>query len=503
VALYDSKSNTISLPFHVDQKDEITSFPAGKTLTAYVIRTKKSLFATPKTLDKLEKAGEIELFGAQSKIWVGIPLVLKKKAIGALVVQSYDNENAYNKSDISILEIIASGISSSLERKRFEGELKVALEKAKESDKLKSAFLANMSHEIRTPLNGILGFANLLAEPELTNDERSIYASVINKSSRRLMNTINDLIEISKIEVGQVDVINKVVSVNKLLNELYTFFLPDANEKELSLNVTYNSDEDSIIVTDEFLLNGILTNLIDNAIKFTNQGTISFGYEMKKDFVEFYVKDTGIGIPDNKKESIFNRFEQAETGHSRSYEGSGLGLSISKGYIEQLGGKIWLTSEEGKGSVFSFTIPYGLDVEEKHQAVKNPLKDAPEKVLSAETNILVVDDEEINLLFLEKILNDKYDNIAFAQSGEQAVETVESIPEIKVVLMDLKMHGIDGFEATRRIKKINKNIVVIAQTAYALEGDREKALEAGCDDYITKPIDKTKLLEMIEGYLGA
>ncbi len=504
VALYDSKTNTISLPFHVDQKDEITTFPAGKTLTAYVIKTKKSLYANQKVLDKLEEAGEVEMFGAQSKIWVGIPLILKKKAIGALVVQSYDNENAYSRSDMSILEIIASGISSSLERKRFEDELKIALDKAKESDRLKSAFLANMSHEIRTPLNGILGFANLLAEPDLTNDERSMYASVINKSSRRLMNTINDLIEISKIEVGQVDVINKSVSVNKLLNELYTFFLPDANEKGVSLNVSYsNSDEESVIITDEFLLNGILTNLIDNAIKFTNEGSISFGYEIKNDMVEFYVKDTGIGIPDSKKKSIFNRFEQAEIGHSRSYEGSGLGLSISKGYVEHLGGEIWLESEEGKGSLFFFTIPYNLDKNAKHQTVKNVEPESSEKILNTETNILVVDDEEINLLFLEKILKGKYDNIAFAQSGEQAVEIIESIPEIKVVLMDLKMPGIDGFEATKQIKKINKDVVVIAQTAYALEGDREKALEAGCDDYITKPIDKTKLLEMIEGYLGA
>ncbi len=503
VALYNNKNNTISLPFHVDEKDNIESFPAGKTLTAYVIKTKKPLLATEEVFKKLEREGKIELFGADSKVWLGIPLLLKKKAIGVMVVQSYDDEYAYSEEDISTLEIIAAGISSSIERKRVNDELKIALEKAQESDRLKSSFLANMSHEIRTPLNGILGFANLLAEPDLTNEERSIYASVINKSSKRLMNTINDLIEISKIEVGQVNVTKKETSVNKLLNELHTFFLPDAAEKGLKLAVeSILPDEKAVIITDEFMLNGILTNLINNAIKFTEQGGVTYGYKLKNNFLEFYVKDTGIGVPEDKKESIFNRFEQAETGHSRSYEGSGLGLPISKGYIEKLGGEIWLESKEGKGATFMFTIPY--DVKESEPG-DNENSSHPDSIINPEDhnaiNLLVVDDEEINLLYFDKILKNKFPNIAFAQSGEQAIDVVKNIPEIKLVLMDLKMPGVNGFEATRQIKKINNDIIVIAQTAYALEGDREKALAAGCDEYISKPIEKERLFEILDRYL--
>ena len=246
-------------------------------------------------------------------------------------------------------------------QKLAEEKLKKALEKAKESDRLKSAFLANISHEIRTPMNGIIGFINLLNNADLSETERKEYTAIINKSGDRLLNTINDLIDISKIEAGQIEISKSEVSINDLLIELQRFFTLEANSKGLSIISSPSlSQKEATIITDENKLHQILTNLIKNAIKFTEKGNISFGYTLKDSFIEFYIKDTGIGIPKDRQQAVFNRFIQADigTGYSRSFEGSGLGLSIAKAYVEMLGGRIWLSSEKGTGTTFRFTIPY-------------------------------------------------------------------------------------------------------------------------------------------------
>ena len=245
--------------------------------------------------------------------------------------------------------------------KQKEQELRDALEKAKESDRLKSAFLSNMSHEIRTPMNGILGFTQLLKEPQLTGDEQESYINIIEKSGQRMLNTINDIIDISRIESGQEEVVSTEFNVNKILNDQFEFFQPEAKRKgiELTSHTSLTATE-ATILSDKHKLEGILINLIKNAIKFTDSGTINFGctisYDHKK--LEFYVRDTGIGIPANRVNAIFNRFEQADIEDSRVYEGSGLGLAISKAYAEMLGGSIQVESKEGIGSVFQFTIAY-------------------------------------------------------------------------------------------------------------------------------------------------
>jgi len=245
------------------------------------------------------------------------------------------------------------------EQKLTEKELILAKNKAEESDRLKSAFLANMSHEIRTPMNGILGFAELLKEPELTGDDQQKYINIIESSGERMLKTINDLIEISKLEASQMYVSLSEVNVNKQLQDIYAFFQPEVDNKGLQLVYNDSTFEPKLTInTDNEKLYGILVNLIKNAIKYTNKGSIEFGYIGKDSFVEFFVKDTGIGIPKDRQEAIFDRFIQADLSKSRSFEGAGLGLSITKAYVEMLGGKIRVESEEGKGSVFYFTIPY-------------------------------------------------------------------------------------------------------------------------------------------------
>lgn len=253
-----------------------------------------------------------------------------------------------------IKNLIVEKNSELLEKNK---ELILAKDKAEESDRLKSSFLANMSHEIRTPMNGILGFLDILNESNLSKTEINRYLDIISSNSNRLLNTINDIIDISKIEAGEILVSNAETSINNIMDELFYFHTPEANKKGLSLLLVPSTEKISII-TDSNKLHGILTNLINNATKYTEKGSITFGYSLKKNFIEFFVNDTGIGIPKNRIHAVFNRFEQADIGDTKAFEGSGLGLAISKAYVEMLGGEIFVESTEGKGSKFIFTIPY-------------------------------------------------------------------------------------------------------------------------------------------------
>ena len=505
IALYDKKTDTLSLPFFKDEKDSFDSFPAGKTLTNYVIKTQKSLLATKEKIAELEKSGKVERFGENSEIWLGVPLKIEGKVTGVLAVQSYTDENAYSESDMEILEFVSHQISISIERKKAEEDLKLAFEKAQESDRLKSAFLANMSHEIRTPMNGILGFAELLKDPQLTGKEQKSYIKIIEKNGARMLNTINDIIDISKIEAGQVKVVKSEVSVNKTLKEQYEFFNSEAQSKGLELIYKPTlSDKEATIVTDKHKLEGILTNLIKNAIKFTKHGNITFGYSLKKEKnfeeLEFYVKDTGIGIASERINAIFDRFIQADIEDTHVFQGSGLGLAISKSYVEMLGGNIHVSSKEGFGSTFIFTIPY-IQKSTKYSSIENTKK-KEQKTLLTDVSVIIAEDDETSQLFLKTIFRDKFRNIIYTTNGVETVEAIKEHPETDIILMDIKLPVMNGYNATREIRKFNQDVVIIAQTAFGLSGDREKAIEAGCDDYIAKPINKNLLFEKIMLHLS-
>lgn len=637
VALYDSKTDTISSPFMADEKDSFTTFPAGKTLSYYVIKTQKPLLATKKRLKELEESGDIEGIGTDSEIWLGVPLKIEGKVTGVFAVQSYTDENAYDEADMEVLEFIADQISISIERKtaeellkkseeRFdlavnasrdglydwnlitdevyysehwkamlgytdeelpndisvwkslshkgekeasllklkeaidqkienydvefrmkhklghwvnilsraqliynnkgeairavgthvdlteqkeaERNLKEALSKAEESDRLKSAFLANMSHEIRTPMNGILGFSQLLKEPNLEGDEQLKFINIIEKSGKRMLNIINDLIDISKIEAGQAEIKISEVEINKQTEYLYTFFKPEAEKAGLQLSFKNTlSNPLATIKSDREKIYAILTNLIKNAIKYTKKGSIEFGYNLRsatastssQDQLEFYVKDTGIGIAQDKQEAIFDRFVQADISLASDYEGAGLGLAITKGYVEILGGNLWVESIEGKGSQFYFTIPYHIKSDQENIETSNskPTIDTHQRKL----NILIAEDDETSKFFLTALTKSICKEVTYAKTGLEAIDICKKKKNIDLILMDIKMPEMDGYEASRKIREFNKSVIIIAQTAYALEGDREKAIEAGCNDYISKPIPKDKLFEIVWKHL--
>ena len=379
-----------------------------------------------------------------------------------------------------------------------------AKEKAEESDRLKSAFLANMSHEIRTPMNGILGFTSLLKEPQLEGEEMTEYISIIEKSGKRMLETINDIIDISKIEAGQVEVVNNEISVNKLLNDQYNFFVNEAAKKGLRLNY-YPSlpDNESQIITDQHKLAGIITNLIKNAIKYTETGSITFGYELKhlerKNIFEFSIKDTGIGIPANRIDAIFNRFEQADIEDKRAFEGSGLGLAISKSYVEMLGGKIGVSSKEGSGSTFTFSIPYNRQSLKEAGSRQN--KEETSSVSLNSLSVIIAEDDAVSRMYFEALLKNTFKKISFTTTGAETLDKFRENSETDLILMDIKMPDMTGYDATREIRRFNQDVIIIAQTAYGMSDDKERAIEAGCDDYISKPINKEILFEKIKNCL--
>lgn len=387
-------------------------------------------------------------------------------------------------------------------RKNVEKQLIKAKEKAEESDRLKSAFLANMSHEIRTPMNGILGFTELLKAPQLSGEEQQEYINIIEKSGKRMLNIINDIISISKVESGQIEISISETNVNEQIEYIHTFFRPEAKQKGIELSVSkLLSPKDTLIQTDREKVYAVLTNLVKNALKFTNEGSIEFGCEKKGGFLEFFIKDTGLGISKSQKKIIFERFRQANETISRTHEGSGLGLAISKAYVEMLGGKIWVESKEGKGSAFYFTIPFnsenkleGTIVAEK---VSSGLK---EENKVKDLKVLIVEDDAISKLLITIAVKPYSKEIIKVGTGFEAIDACRSNPDIDLVMMDINMPEMGGYEATKLIREFNKDLVIIAQTANGMQSDRDDAIAAGCTDYISKPINITSLGKLIQKY---
>jgi len=386
--------------------------------------------------------------------------------------------------------------------KQAEKELIIARDRAEESDKLKSAFLANMSHEIRTPLNGILGFTELLKLSDVTPKQQNDYLDIIKKGGEQMLSIINDIIDISKIEAGQIKIVNSETNINNQIEFLSSFFSPEATAKGISLiSKCTLAKEDATIITDKEKLYAILANLVKNAIKFTRSGFVEYGYVKKESTIEFYVKDTGIGIPPDQKDIIFERFRQGSESLTRNYEGTGLGLSISRAYAEMLGGNIWFESEYGKGSVFYFNLPFIANKEIKEVISTIAPVESQEKKINSLV-ILIVEDNLPSEMLLTRLVRPFSRKILKVTTGIDAVEACRNNTDIDLVLMDVKLPEMDGYQSTKEIRKFNKDLVIIAQTAFGLMDEKEKAMAAGCTDFITKPIDRIVLFAMVQKYFG-
>ncbi len=410
------------------------------------------------------------------------------------------------------------------ERYKIEIDLKRAKEKAEESDKLKSSFLANMSHEIRTPMNAIIGFSDLLVDSDTQIDTREELVSHINNNCNTLLHLIDDIIDLSRIEANELTIFIKDTDINNILHELFETFnetKKKINKEHIEINLNKSSfKENFYLKTDPYRFRQIMINLMNNALKYTETGSVNFGYEIFDDtkLVEFYIKDTGIGIPEEKQKEIFQRFSKIETDKSKLYRGTGLGLTITQNLIERLGGTIRVESDpdsyrennlpddlhadkhnKAGGSTFYFTLP--LDISKNIEVSNLETHIVRDPKIWENKTILIAEDEESNFKFLEILLSNKGINLLRAENGYEAIEICKEHKQIDLILMDIKMPGMSGLEATMKIKQIKPEIPIIIQTAYAMQNDEKECIEAGCDDYIAKPIKKEKMFSILAKWI--
>lgn len=401
------------------------------------------------------------------------------------------------------IEFAICTISDITDRIIIQEDLITSKEKAEKANRLKTEFLNNMSHEIRTPMNGIIGFSELLVEPGLSEEKRAYYAKIVQNSSLQLLHIIDDILEISILETKQNILKEEPFYLNDLLMELFSIFNLKSKERNIPLYIKKGfNDAESRVVSDKTKLSKILSNLLENALKYTNEGHIEMGYYVKANNLVLYVKDTGIGISPQNHEIIFERFSQEEKEISQSRGGLGLGLSISKESAKLLGGDITLESEKGRGSTFYVTIPFKAARDIFNNRLDSSLK--PTTTSKRSYTVLIAEDEEVNYLFLEALFKREKRinfNIIHSKTGREAVDICTGDNNIDLVLMDLKMPKMSGLEATQHIKYARPNLPIIAQTAYSTCEEKELALKYGCDDFISKPINKERLFELINKYL--
>lgn len=520
-ALYESISITESKIGFIYFYDEVTKV---FTLNAWSHDVMESCtIENPETTYKLEQTGcwgeavrqrkpfIDNNYSATNKYCKGTPhghVELKKfltvpvisDGVIVAVVGVANKESDYDMSDVQKLTLLHGYVWRIIEKENFSREIKAAKEKAEESDRLKSAFLANLSHEIRTPMNGILGFASLLAKPDLPAEKKEKYIATINESGQLLLAIITDIIEISKIETNQIKITNSEVCLNHVIERVIANFLFAVNRKN-NLRLIFNKtldDYESVFLTDAVKLQQIVSNLIENAIKFTDNGSVTISYKvLSSGFVEIKVSDTGIGIKQEHFELIFDRFRQIERTQTEIKTGTGLGLAISKAYVEKLGGKIWLSSEYGKGSEFCFSVPF---ISSNNQQPVATTKEISKE--SSRCKILVAEDNDINYEYLAELLSEVNAYVIRAKNGREAVDISKTEKDIDLILMDLKMPVQSGFDATKEIRSFGNMVPVIAQTAYFFDEEKELASAAGCNAYLAKPIKSDELFAVLKEFIA-
>ncbi len=483
----------------------------------FIIHKSKFLYINPKGLDffncRLNDIKEINIedfFPPESQFLFNDNFN-NKKLKEKLNIKIIDCKKKEKWVEISLIPIDWNGLKSILYSfndisalKETEKNLKKIKKNAIESDKLKSSFLANMSHEIRTPLNAIIGFSQLLSQDDVSTEIRQRYYSLIDNNSRQLLDLIDDIIDLTKIEAGQIKINKSDFNVNQLIKELKLNFNNnlDLFEKteQLSLLTKTPINSDNIILhSDKQKLLQVFNNLVSNAIKFTRKGQIIIGYRiLDSQFLQFYVKDSGIGIPEEKQKLIFNRFQQLSSTHSPMTKGTGLGLTISQNIVQLLGGELSVKSEYGKGSTFLFTIPF-------KEIINKPIIEPTKKVQTfidwSNKIIVLAEDEESNYFFIQEVLRKTKAQLIWAKDGQELIDILQKNNHIDLILMDIQMPRMNGYQAIKKIKELGYNTPIIAQTAYAMIEEKEEILSLGFDSYISKPIQINLLINTISNFI--
>lgn len=502
LAIYNPEKQTVEFPSGIMKPPTDNPISCQHCLMDYIVRGDISKIFTQSELKELLKIGEIKQYDPECLTCMATPLHSEGQIVGGLVVQNSVRDGAFALGDLKLLEFIATQIGVSIQSKINEDKLIMAKNKAEESDLLKSAFLANMSHEIRTPMNAILGFADLLGQyPELDDDQKE-YVTRIKDGGNLLIKLINDIIDLSKIEAGQLSIDIHTFSATKLIEDLHASF--EEVKKKMGKShlqiVMAPSEQDYFIQSDSFRLKQILSNFISNALKYTLTGKINIGVKKSgKNTIRFFVKDTGIGIPSDKIKSVFERFNKIDQDNKLVSSGTGLGLAICQSLAEYLEGSIKVESELDKGSEFSIELPFIQSLSPgqfQSEEEKLMLSDFKNKT------ILIVEDDEASYFYMASALKKTGAGIIWAMDGDHAIEICKKNIDIDLILMDIRLPKLSGYVATQTIKSFKPEIPIIAQTAYAMSGEKQKCFDAGCDGYLAKPIKPNELLNQISKYIG-
>jgi len=501
IALYDKNSETLSLPFFTDEKDNFYEIPTKKTITGWVIRNNKSVLLKGKDLKLLDESGDIDLIGTPCKVWMGVPLNVESETIGVMCLQDYYNEDKFSQDDLYIMDFIANQIAIAIQRRIMLDKIILSRQKAEDAAQSKQLFMSTMSHEIRTPLNEVIGITNLLLQGNPREDQMD-YIKALKFSGNHLLTLVNDVLDYNKMESGKIVFEQTQFNLSDFLDEIMRSYSFRSKAKNLSFDIKKVNDLPTEVIGDPIRLNQILSNLLSNALKFTIHGSIQVTVKElnrsgNQSQIEFMVTDTGIGIAKDKHSIIFDSFAQATADTTRHFGGTGLGLAICKKLIELQGGTITIESEPSIGSTFRFVLSFGIS-EKGSQA---PSAEITENFSGLEgKKILVAEDNKINFFVANKFLIGWGISVTHAENGQIALDILEK-ENFDLILMDLHMPVMDGIEATRIIRKSAdpriKDIPIVALTAAIMSESHDKIEDLKINDYVLKPFKPHDLFERI------
>lgn len=487
--IYSASENTITS--YAEKLFVLQRIPSNLEELKFIIHP-EDVFLFESSLDKLK---EKQYFRNQIRIIIDKDGTKETKPIEIILFNKSENRNLF--------VICLKDVSQIVKQKK---ELLKTRERIEESDKLKSSILLNISHQIRTPLNSITGFAELLAGSESDTRKRKEYIDIIKQQSKRILGLIDDISEIAKLESGKINITKIPCNLKLTLNEVLLSFNHQRTSKQqeqVEIRLNTPAGKGLEIMTDSGRLQQTIINIINYSLRYTQKGHIEFGYLFEEENLKitFFVNDTSSGLNKEDQKVIFNKFSVIDLAENSKMEDPGLGLTIAKNIVKNLGGRIWIESEEGKGNSFMFTLPFEPIPENEHVDIEKEI--TGEKLYQwPNKRILIVDDEEVNAMFLDAVFQGTGVKILFAKNGNEAIELCKNISGIDLVLMDLKMPGTNGLKATQEIRKFNTKIPIIAQTALVSEEDKQNCLLVGCNDIITKPIEVFELMVLVNKYIA-
>lgn len=501
IALYERKTDTLSLPVFSDEKEDFENKPDRKTIVKWAIGLKRSVLLKVNDLKDLESSGDIKLEGTPCKVWMGVPLQADKEIIGVMAFQDYHDEEKFSQDDVNVLEFIANQIAIAIQRRTMIDNVILASRKAEEAAQSKQQFMSTMSHEIRTPLNEVIGITNLLLQGKPRQDQMD-FIKTLRFSGNHLLTLVNDVLDYNKMESGKIEFEQNLFNLSDFLNDIHRTYSYRTKAKNLDFEIIRQNELPVEVIGDPIRLNQILSNFLSNALKFTPEGSINVIVKELENSnnsckIEFMVKDTGIGIPKDKHDIIFESYTQASPDTTRHYGGTGLGLSICKKLVELQGGRISLESEPEKGSTFGFALTFGIP----EKGIKVEKSEPAEQYRGLEgKKVLVAEDNRINFFVANKFLTGWGVLVTHAENGKIALEILEN-EDFDLVLMDLHMPVMDGIEATRIIRKSDdpkiNSIPVVALTAAIMSENHDKIEDVSINDYVLKPFKPRDLFDKI------